>query len=441
MSFFGRQEVLIAFWTIGVSISGCNCGRNPLREYDAGLDEGPVDGSTDLSVERSVDSLGDVSTGKDVFSEPDAFGEVRDSGMDAEAFADADSHADVDAGAVRRPYKAIAIATGTVHSCALLDDHKVKCWGDNSDGQLGLGDDRNRGLDLADMGDALPTVDLGTDRTATAIAAGHYATCAILDNGDLKCWGLGSLTGLSGLSLRGNMPGQMGDNLPAVPLGLGKTAVQVAVGFNDACVLRDDGTVRCWGTSSAPAEVPVDGTVVKLAGASSVLAMFSDGSIAKLAAGVQSPPPRIDYGGPARDVSGGRVGSCVLFRTGGIGCSSNLGPTGIPPAGAAVSQLALSETAHVCGIMTDGTLRSWTIVPSFLSMPTNDVNGGVTVDVGESTVAMSGGAIDHTCVLLASGDVKCWSWSGDPSAALGGGPNGGISGTSWSSVDLGTRVE
>src|SRR3546814_20282370 len=67
---------------------------------------------------------------------------------------------------------AVAIAAGFTHTCALLDDGSLKCWGAGKDGQLGLGDTTNRGYGPSEMGDNLPTVDLGTDRTAVAIAAG-----------------------------------------------------------------------------------------------------------------------------------------------------------------------------------------------------------------------------------------------------------------------------
>ncbi len=48
------------------------------------------------------------------------------------------------------------------HTCALLDDNSIKCWGGNTAGDLGLGDTAHRGDNANEMGDSLPTVDLGT---------------------------------------------------------------------------------------------------------------------------------------------------------------------------------------------------------------------------------------------------------------------------------------
>ena len=146
-----------------------------------------------------------------------------------------------------------AITVGDYHACALLDDGTVKCWGWNSDdGTLGLGDTINHGDQPGEMGDSLPTVDLGTGRTARALSAGVYQTCALLDNGTVKCWGYSTYHGALGLGDtddRGDLPGQMGDNLPAVDLGTGRTARAVATRGYSACALLDDGTVKCWGAN------------------------------------------------------------------------------------------------------------------------------------------------------------------------------------------------
>ena len=81
------------------------------------------------------------------------------------------------------------IAAGYYHSCVILDNASVKCWGRNDVGQLGIGNTTQMGDGSGEMGDNLPSIDLGTGRTATAIAAGDLHTCAVLDNASVKCWG------------------------------------------------------------------------------------------------------------------------------------------------------------------------------------------------------------------------------------------------------------
>ena len=81
-----------------------------------------------------------------------------------------------------------AIAAGEYHSCALLDNASVKCWGQNGRGQLGIDNNTRMGDDSGEMA-LIPTVNLGIGRTATAVSTGYSHTCAVLDNASVKCWG------------------------------------------------------------------------------------------------------------------------------------------------------------------------------------------------------------------------------------------------------------
>ena len=100
-----------------------------------------------------------------------------------------------------------AIAGDFYHTCALLDNASVKCWGLNTFGQLGIDNSTNE-PSLISGGEVavLPVVNLGTGRTATAIAGGIYHSCALLDNASVKCWGY---NGYGQLGIRSN---DMGDN-------------------------------------------------------------------------------------------------------------------------------------------------------------------------------------------------------------------------------------
>jgi len=147
---------------------------------------------------------------------------------------------------------ATAIAGGGEHYCAILDNASIKCWGWNNKGQLGIGSTDDRGDGADEMGDSLSSIDLGTGRTATAISAGGSHSCAILDNAAVKCWGRndnGQL-GLGDTNNRGDGANEMGDNLNAVDLGTGRTAVSITAGALHTCALLDDYSVKCWGDSS-----------------------------------------------------------------------------------------------------------------------------------------------------------------------------------------------
>lgn len=143
---------------------------------------------------------------------------------------------------------AVQVAVGVFHICALLDDGSVKCWGSHV--SLGLGDMLDRGAMLNQMGDALPPVDLGTGVHAVQISAGEAHTCALLSNGAIKCWGANSSgqLGLGDKLDRGYMPNQMGDQLPAVDIGGGQVS-QIAAGAAHNCAVLSNGGLKCWGTN------------------------------------------------------------------------------------------------------------------------------------------------------------------------------------------------
>ena len=139
--------------------------------------------------------------------------------------------------------------TGSASICALFDDGRIKCWGHNSDGQLGHGDTDDKGNNPGEMGDALPYTDLGTGAVVRSLSLGSNFSCALLDSGQVKCWGkndYGQL-GLGHTDSIGDETGEMGETLSTVNLGTGRTAKEVSSGRDHVCALLDNGTVKCWG--------------------------------------------------------------------------------------------------------------------------------------------------------------------------------------------------
>jgi alpha-tubulin suppressor-like RCC1 family protein len=264
-----------------------------------------------------------------------------------------------------------AVAAGLVHTCALLDDGTVKCWGDNTQGQLGLGDTSPRGEAAADTPDKLTAIDLG-GHTAKQIAAGAFHTCAILDDDNVKCWG-GNAHGELGLgdaTARGTTAGQMGASLPELSLGVGRTVKTLRAGgsatFGHTCAILDDATMKCWG-ANAYGELGLGDTNARGDAANEM--------------GANLPAIDVGAGRTVKAIAAGARGTCASLDDGSAKCwgandDGELGQGDVKPRGGAPNQLGTALTA---------------------------INLGAAV--GTNDVAMGAA---HACASLPNGKLKCW---------------------------------
>ena len=356
---------------------------------------------------------------------------------------------------------ATAVAAGGNHTCALLDDGSVKCWGLGGFGRLGLGDTANRGDGPGEMGDSLPAVGLGSGRSATAISVGSYHSCALLDNGSVKCWGANGYgrLGLGDTADRGDGPGEMGDALPAVGLGAGRSAVAVDVGVSHSCVVLDNATVKCWGRNNA-----------------GQLGLADTNNRGDGPGEMGDSLPAVVLGGrTATAVSAGGDHTCVVLDTAGVKCwgenaagelglgdtndrgdvSGEMG-TSLPTVSLGAGRTALAVSAGFAGTcvrLDDGSVKCWGANAAG-QLGLGDVNnrGDGAGEMGNSlpavnlgagrTVAVVGLGSDHGCARLDDGSVRCWGagtsgklGQGD-TTNRGDGP--GEMGDALSAVDLGS---
>ncbi|MFZ4719651.1 MAG: fibronectin type III domain-containing protein [Ilumatobacteraceae bacterium] len=304
----------------------------------------------------------------------------------------------VDLRQVETPTKIVA---GGSHSCFLLAGGRVRCVGYNASGQLGLGDTVNRGADPSTVGDAVPTVDLGTGRHATDIDAGESSVCAILDNGTVKCWGSNAFgqLGVGDTTDRGDGPGEMGDNLPTVALGTGRTAVAISVGRYHACAILDNGTVKCWGSGNSG----------RLGNENTVDIGDQPGEM-----GNSLPTVNLGTGRTAKRITAGYVETCAILDNDALKCwgYNSWGVLG---------QGDKALRGHTPGTMGD-------------NLPA--------IDLGTGRHAVQVEAYLSACALLDNGTVKCWGMNesgigGQGDVAIrGDGP--GEMGDNLPSVPLGT---
>ena len=309
---------------------------------------------------------------------------------------------------------AVAVSAGLSHTCALLDNDTVRCWGANGSGQLGY-------ANTTTVGDKSPgsagTVNLGAGRTAVAIAAGGNFTCALLDNDTVRCWGANG----SGQLGYGNTT-TVGDNetpgsVGPVDLGAGRTAVAISAGLNSACAILDNGTLRCWG-ANASGQLGTGTT-------ENVGDNETPGSIA---------PVNLGSGRTATAVSVGNAHVCALLDNGTVKCWGagaggrlgygntnnvlNPGSVGAVDLGTGRSATAIAAgEAHTCAVLDDGNVRCWGSnafgqlgygnTEAIGDNETPGMAGPAALGSGRLGVAISAGD-HHTCALIDNGTLRCW---------------------------------
>lgn len=330
------------------------------------------------------------------------------------------------AGPVDLGAPAEAVGAGDHHSCALLTDASVRCWGDNTHGQLGLGHtgvvwDRTPGSLRADLGQS----------RAVALAVGGNVSCVILSGGDVRCWGdntwgqlgLGNTSPVSA-TMR---PAQLGP----VSLGAGAAAATLAVG-GPVCAVLSAGEVRCWGYNDF-GELGIGSTMP-----------VSSSLVPSDYASVAFPPP-------ARSAAAVAVGanhSCALLdihqvqcwgdgSSGqlGLGNKNNVGDdespalVGIVPLPTGGASAIAAGAVHTCAVFTrDGGVRCWGdnahgqlgtgSLASLGGTPLTTPRLLPPVSLGGVASSVHPGAL-HTCVVLTSGEVRCWGWNAHGQLGLG----------------------
>ena len=360
------------------------------------------------------------------------------------------------------PLTAKSVSAGVHHTCAILSNDQLKCWGHNLYGQLGLGDENHRGDAANEMGNSLPPVDLGTGVTAKVVVAAYGHTCAILSNDQLKCWGSNGHGQLGwphdGFIIElntGNSANEMGDNL--LPINLGTedgtdastplTVKSIALGDFHTCAILSNDRVKCWGSNKygqigmGPVRSVGDGLEDELG--NNLLPVdlgTEDGT------GTGTPLT-------AKAITAGNDHTCVILSNDRVKCWGNnqygqvgLGDTSSPKnrigdqdnemgnhlslvdlgtidgtnTGTPLTTKAImARGEHVCTILSNDQVKCWGYNRS-AQLGLGDINnrgdrvGGMgsnllPIGLGEDLIVKAIGAGgEHNCALLQSEQVKCW---------------------------------
>jgi len=276
------------------------------------------------------------------------------------------------------------VAAGDFHTCALHTNGNVKCWGDNGNGQLGLGD-----LAIRKTPSLNPYIS-----SVSAIAAGPANTCAVIAGG-VKCWGAGQMGQLG-------TGGMVDKPFPTQVWGLNPSAnalnTEVAIGYQHACA-RYLGQTTCWGNIDR-----------------GMLGIGKDNRVQL---------PELVSNQAVKQITTGLLHSCALLQDGSVQCwgRNDQGQLGdgstldaaFPKTAIASGVISIATgDNHNCALLSDRTVKCWgDSKDGKLGVSSAGCGGSGHCSAPIQVVGLSGvesltaGAL-HTCALLQNRTVKCW---------------------------------
>jgi len=317
---------------------------------------------------------------------------------DTGATIDTETTANADAGGPTVPdggpgAPAAQLSLGHAHSCALLIDGTVRCWGSNITGELGDGTSISRsfGYPIAFMHDVVEI----------AAATDGHRSCARRASGSVLCWGEVGDLGPETCMLDAP-PITVGCVHSPMPYPTDPGVVGLGVG-RQTCVRYAGGNAACLATPKGAVEMLADVAELSFGGRHGCARVY-DGGVLCWGDGAVG-----QLGAPSSELCNSELGNNP--------CSAEPLDTGL----ATVAQIASGES-HTCALLTDGTVRCWGAndagqlgfgaldVCTKYGYPCARAPGAVARLEGVAQIAAGG---LHTCARMIDGTVQCWGSDAD----------------------------
>jgi len=305
---------------------------------------------------------------------------------------------------------ATMVSTGDSHTCALMKDNTVRCWGNNSYGQLGTGDNKNS---------LVPVIVKDTSGSSPltgvkSISAGRYHTCALMNDSSLVCWGAND-SGQLGVGDKDdrNKPVKVQNSSGNADLTNVKS---ISAGDFYTCAVIKDNSLLCWG----------DNAYGQLG--------TGDKNLSELPVSVKR-----DSNYPLSDVDSVSAGggkycgahTCAIKRDGsamcwgsnsygqlgnGVDFNDSLFPQQVKNINSASS--ISSGDCHTCAIQSHK-IKCWGSNHPHKQLGTSSISGSsnTPVDIDDSSDFKGISCREEfSCAITSSGGVKCWGFNDDGQA-------------------------
>jgi alpha-tubulin suppressor-like RCC1 family protein len=278
------------------------------------------------------------------------------------------------------------------HSCAVLRDGSVKCWGDNGSSQIGVDAKSTfiamlRGMPDEYVSYSLSPVTVSGITDAVAVGTSGDASCAVLASGKVRCWGGEPQREINGI-----------ENAISIVGGPG-------YGTGHMCALLRTGEVRCWGNNTS--------------------GELGNGTIANFDTPKTDIPVTVQGINNAVALAAGGINgtTCAVLQTGEVKCwgqslldsdfnAINKIPTAINGIHNAIG-IAIGSR-HICVLLKNKTIQCLGINKDGVlgNMGLYDSNNRITTElvtvIGVNNPIAIAAGYAHTCALLTTGNVQCW---------------------------------
>ena len=294
--------------------------------------------------------------------------------------------------AVQGIASAAAIAAGDGHSCAALSDGRVECWGNNYSGQLGDGTRTNRASPVEVHGIA----------SAISVSAGDQFSCALLSTGRAKCWGV-DFDG----QLGNGQTSERSQRTPVLVRGLAH-ALAISSSGSHSCALLGNGQVKCWGSDPYGQLGYTTPRAVTIRGVSGATAVAAGGGA------MPGNLAENDSEYSCAVVHAGRILCWGDNRSGQLGSGSTRATRSpVRVRGVRGASQISAGVQHACAILGSGEVDCWgdnragelgngSIARYSAPVAVTGVSGATGVAAGGNF----GSA--HSCVILGGSAVDCW---------------------------------
>ena len=333
-------------------------------------------------------------------------------------------------------YTITDISSGGDHSCVLISNGQMKCWGRGTYGQLGYGSTNHIGADSVDDIINAGYVPVDPLLQITSIALGENHSCAVLEDKSARCWGQGDFGKLGDGNNAANKGDSGGSSFPseisnAGSIRMGYDVVEIIAGGVHTCAILEGNYLKCWGSGifgSLGLGMSDDIGVTDYPEDHDPIELFADS----------------EEGETITQVTAGKAHTCALISSGrltcwGLNAFGQLGQgTNAVTYGAAAGQVpkdvvigpfaetivaVASGDSHNCVTLANGDIRCFgngedgrtgygneSILGTAVGFTPTNANGlpGSSVYIAATPVAMLDLGFSHSCVVLTSGNVRCW---------------------------------